>query len=264
MKYPVATLVLLSPLLLLAQPVVSEIPVQTYQYKVIAEYPQDPNFFTQGLEFHQGYLYASSGIRGKSALVIRDLSSLQPLRIQYLEKHLFGEGITIVDDKVYQLTWQSGRGFIYQANDLRPLGEFNVQGDGWGLTNNGQQLIYSDGSSKLRFINTENFAIEKEIIVRLNGKPIDKLNELEWVDGLIYANIWQSNWIVIINPEEGHIIAKVRLNDLLPSALRTDSTDVLNGIAYDKVQKRLLVSGKNWPRLYHIELYPRSSRPGSN
>jgi len=227
-----------------------------YHYKIIDQYPQSRDFFTQGLEYYQGVLYAGSGLKGKSKIIARHLNSITPLLSASLDEQYFGEGITHLNGKLYQLTWQSERGFVYQANNLQRLTTFKINGEGWGLCNNGEQLIYSNGSDRLRFVNPETFATEREIAVTLNGEPITHLNELEWVDGLIYANIWQTNWIIIINPSDGEVVGKVRLNDLLPQALRRTNTDVLNGIAYDHEQRRLLVTGKNWPRIYHIELIP--------
>lgn len=225
-----------------------------YQYRVIAEHPHATNVFTQGLEYHNGLLYESAGQYGESALLTRSLDSSTPLQLHRLDKRLFAEGLTLLNNRLYQLSWKSQRGFIYRPNDLQPIAEFNIHGEGWGMTHNDQQLIISNGSNLLQFINPVDFTVSKTLAVTFEGKALHKLNELEWIDGLIYANIWQSHWIVMIDPASGHVVGKVYLKDLLPKKLRTARTDVLNGIAYDRNNKRLLVTGKYWPRIYHIEL----------
>jgi glutamine cyclotransferase len=235
-------------------------PVINYHYRVINEFPHSTDVFTQGLEFHQGLLYESSGQRGHSMVQTRPLDSNQAIRQTALDNHLFGEGITILGDKLYQLTWQSKRGFVYNKNTLAAEGEFTILDQGWGITNNGQQLVYSDGSHQLRFLNPQNFSVEKTLPVNDNGKAVRWLNELEWVDGLIYANIWRSHWIVMIDPRSGEVVGRVNLKKLLPNSLRSKKTDVLNGIAYDKVTQRLFVTGKYWPRLYQIELIAESRK----
>lgn len=229
-------------------------PVVNYHYRVVDEYPHDDQFFTQGLAFYRGLLYESSGQRGHSRVQTRTLNTLNPLRAAALQQRYFGEGITILNGRLYQLTWQSRQGFIYNAETLASTGRFRITGQGWGITNNGQQLIYSDGSNRLRFLNPDDFSLVNTLNVTHNGKAVTRLNELEWVEGRIYANIWQSSWIVIINPHNGQVEGRVQLGDLLPKALRRANTDVLNGIAYDQHQQRLFVTGKNWPRLYQIEL----------
>lgn len=227
-----------------------------YQYRVIEAFEHSEQWFTQGLEFHQGLLYESSGLHGQSAVQIRSLDNTQALHHHKLDKRYFGEGITVLNNQVYQLTWQSRRGFIYRADNLAAAGRFKISTQGWGLTNNGRQLIYSDGSHRLRFLNPATMAVEKTLPVTEKGKRIDKLNELEWINGLIYANIWRSDWVVIIHPETGKVIGKIDFQALLPASLRSRRTDVLNGIAYDNRHQRLFVTGKNWPRLYHVELIP--------
>jgi glutamine cyclotransferase len=208
------------------------------------------------MEFHEGVLYEGAGKRGESMVLIRSLESIEPVKSVRLEKHLIGEGITILDQRLYQLTWQSQRGFIYDASSLALIEEFKIQGQGWGMTNNGRQLIISNGSNRLTFLDPTTFNIVDDVEVRYHGRPIDNLNELEWIDGVIYANIWRTDWIVMIDPETGNVTGTVSLKGLLPDKLSTTKTDVLNGIAYDDKKKRLFVTGKYWPRLYHIELAP--------
>lgn len=234
-------------------------PVIDYHYRIIESFPHGTNVFTQGFEYHQGVLYESAGLRGQSRLFTRSLNNSNPDNQQRLDDQYFAEGITLFNDKVYQLTWQSQKGFIYQQKSLKPAGTFTIKGEGWGLTNNGKHLIVSNGTSRISFLNPRDFSFSHSIDVTLNKQPLAKINELEWIDNLIYANIWQSNWIVMIDPQTGQVVAKANLTDLLPNTLRTAKTDVLNGIAYDHDQQRLLVTGKNWPRIYHIELLPTNN-----
>ncbi|WP_101756580.1 glutaminyl-peptide cyclotransferase [Oceanicoccus sp. KOV_DT_Chl] len=233
----------------------SQAAIIDYHYTVISEHPHDPAVFTQGLVFHKGLLYEGSGIRGQSKVFSRSLNDAHAITLHANAPHIFGEGITIIGDKLYQLSWQSQQGFIYRVEDLTPVATFTINGEGWGLTHNQQHLIVSNGSNLLQFINPNTFAVEKTLAVTLAGKPLHKLNELEWVEGLIYANVWQSNWIVMIDPESGEVVAKVRLHQLLPRQKRTNNTNVLNGIAYDASTKRLWVTGKNWPSLFQIQLH---------
>jgi len=225
-----------------------------YSYRVLQSFPHATSIYTQGLEYHNNYLFESGGKYGESIILKRRLNSTEPEQYSPLDHTLFAEGITVMGDHVYQLSWKSQRGFIYSASSLTAQGEFSYRGEGWGLTNNGQQLIMSNGSDKLQFINPEDFTVSHSIDVILEGRPVTRLNELEWIDGLVYANIWTSNFIVMINPLSGQVVAYVNLDKLLPTHMKTAQTDVLNGIAYDRKRKRLLVTGKYWPRLYHIEL----------
>lgn len=230
--------------------------VVNYQYRVIANFPHDRSVFTQGLVYHQNTLYESAGHYGQSRLLARNLQSSDPLQQHSLPDDLFAEGITIMGDKLYQLTWRSGRVFVYNPETFEPLREFAIAGEGWGITHNQRELIVSNGSAQLQFIDPETFKVLRRLTVTLDGKPVSQLNELEWVNNRIYANVWQSNWIIMIDPSSGAVTGKVRLNHLLPDDLRTATTDVLNGIAYDDESGRLLVTGKYWPRIYHIELVP--------
>ncbi|WP_339672842.1 glutaminyl-peptide cyclotransferase [Dasania marina] len=228
--------------------------VSQYGYTVVAQYPHDPQLFTQGLAFDQGKLYESAGRYGHSRLTVRELAYYTVLQQQVVQPQLFAEGITLLNNNVYQLTWKAGLALVYAARDLSPVAQHRYQGQGWGLCTDGQQLIMSDGSDQLHFINPDNFSRSHSINVTERGQSVTNLNELEWVQGKIYANIWMSSRIVIINPNNGHVEGSVDLSDLLPASLRKPNTDVLNGIAYDSQQQRLFVTGKNWPRLYHISL----------
>jgi glutamine cyclotransferase len=205
-------------------------------------------------------LYESAGGYGRSQLQFRALASNTPTASAPLNPSLFAEGLSILNHKLYQLTWKSGKALVYDPRTLKRVSHFNYQGQGWGLCNDGSQLIMSNGTSQLQFINPENFTVSHRITVRENGKPISWINELEWVNGYIYANVWQSNRILIINPKNGHVEAYVDLSTLLPVSLRNTTTGVLNGIAYHKASQKLYVTGKNWPKLYQIQLNRIMSR----
>lgn len=224
------------------------------RYKVIAEYPHNERLFTQGLEFHAGKLYESAGQYRQSSLSMYTLANIQAAQAITIDDQYFAEGISILNGKIYQLTWRAGKVFVYQADNLKKIQQLNYSGQGWGLCNNGHQLIMSNGSNILQFINPANFKTVRTLNVSENGKAVYRLNELEWVEGKIYANLWQSDRIVIINPNNGHVEGSINLSQLLPKELRKPTTNVLNGIAYDKNNKRLYVTGKYWPRLYEIEV----------
>lgn len=243
-----------APSLLLANPLVIQTPVTEYHYRIVASYPHSANIFTQGLEYRRGLLYESAGLRGQSQITKRPLDAVNPIKKKLLPSRYFGEGLSLLGNQLFQLTWQSGRGFIYDPDTLYKTGDFPIDGEGWGLTNNGQHLITSNGSSQLSFIDPQTFTIVRTLNVHFEGNLLTNINELEWIDGVIYANIWQSDWIVMIDSETGNVVGKVFLKNLLPDSLRSEKTDVLNGIAFDHNEQRLLVTGKFWPRIYHIEL----------
>ena len=252
-RHSLLTLLLSSSLLL------ADTSPTRYHYRVIAEYPHATDVFTQGFEWREGYLYESAGQYGKSGVFRRQLNKLKPEAIHPLPDDRFGEGITILDDKLYQLTWKSGQGFVYRVEDLSPIGQFPIEGEGWGLTNNGELLISSNGSSTLNFIDPKSFATLKQLRVTRRGRPVRNLNELEWIDGVIYANLWRTHWIVMIDDQTGEVIGEISLKGLLPRRLKTRTTGVLNGItrfggqAVSGQGQQLLVTGKYWPRMYHIE-----------
>ena len=226
----------------------------TYQFRVVNSFPQATDVFTQGLVYEHGILYESAGKYGESRLLTRTLQDTRPIKQTTVDSRLFAEGITILGDHIYQLTWKARRGFIYDKASLKRSGEFRLPGEGWGITHNDKELIVSDGSNRLDFLDPATFKVRKTLRVTHMGHPVQRLNELEWIDGAIYANVWGSDWIVMIDPNSGEVTGKVHLTDLLPAPLRTTHTDVLNGIAYDPDGRRLLVTGKYWPRLYEIEL----------
>jgi glutaminyl-peptide cyclotransferase len=230
----------------------------TYGYKVKNTYPHDPSAFTQGLVYLDGVLYEGTGLRGRSNLRRVELESGRVLQRTDLLPMFFGEGIAVLGEHIYQLTWTSGVGFVYDKKTMTLLREFRfgVQ-EGWGMTHDGKSLIVSDGSPNLYYWDPETLRETKRIVVRDGTTPVERLNELEYIDGEIYANIWQEDRIARISPETGQVLAWIDLTDLLAPADRSGHEDVLNGIAYDPAGKRLFVTGKLWPKLFEIELVPR-------
>lgn len=230
----------------------SEIPF--YKYKVVNTYPHDRNAFTQGLVYENNILYEGTGLRGHSTLRKVDIETGNILLIHELPSQFFGEGITIYENKIIQLTWQSNVGFVYDKSNFNLIKEFNYSTEGWGITHNGKYLIISDGTSTLHFLNPENFEEIKRIEVFDNNGPVSRLNELEYVRGEIYANVWQTDNIARIDPDTGQVVGWIELKGLLNSKHFDEPVDVLNGIAYDAENNRLFVVGKLWPHLFEIEL----------
>lgn len=222
-------------------------------HRVLQEYPHDPLAFTQGLFFHDGTLYESTGLRGASTLRRVALETGEVLQQRPLLPTLFGEGAALADGKIYQLTWQAGLGFVYDLESFRLLREFRYAGEGWGLTFDGERLIMSDGTDTLRFLDPETLRETGRLRVRADGAPLDRLNELEWIEGEIWANLWTEDRIARIHPETGAVLAFVDLEGLLDPADRLPDSDVLNGIAWDPEGRRLFVTGKKWPTLFEIE-----------
>ena len=244
-----------SPLSTTETPPEPDIP--TYRYKIVNTYPHDPQAFTQGLEFHDGDLYEGTGLKGKSSLRRVELRTGRILQIHRLPSEYFGEGITILGDKIYQLTWQNGVCFVYDRRTFRQITQFRYYGEGWGLTNDGKHLIMSDGSETITFRDPETFADVRRITVRAQGKPVKNLNELEYIEGEIWANIWYSDIIARIDPSTGVVKAWVDMEGL--PVKNRDLEAVMNGIAYDRQNKRIFVTGKNWDKLFEIELVTRRS-----
>ncbi|MGF1544751.1 MAG: glutaminyl-peptide cyclotransferase [Parvularculaceae bacterium] len=242
--------------------------VALYDYRVVASYPHDEDAFTQGLVFHDGQLFESTGNYGESSLRRVDLETGDVLALTPLEDGYFGEGAAIVGDRIVSLTWKSGRGFVHSLDGLERVDEFSYAGEGWGLTTDGEELVMSDGTPSLRFLDPETFEERRRVEVRLGGRPLRDLNELEWVDGEIFANVWRTDYIVVIDPANGEVRRLIDLSGLLPNDERrrmerkTRRRNVLNGVAYDPVGERLFVTGKNWPLLFEIELVARR-RPGA-
>jgi glutamine cyclotransferase len=228
--------------------------VATYSYEIVKVYPHDANAFTQGLVFRDGRFLESTGQEGQSSLRQVDLDSGQTLRKIDLAPQYFGEGITVLNNKIYQLTWQHHIGFVYDYSTFERLGDFNYEGEGWGLTTDGQSLILSDGSNRLRFFDPNSFRVIRTIAVTQNGRPVRQLNELEFINGEIYSNIWHDTRIVIINPQTGGVSGSIDCAGLLSQSGAHDEEAVLNGIAYDQASGRLFVTGKLWPKLFEIRI----------
>jgi glutaminyl-peptide cyclotransferase len=225
-----------------------------YTYEILNRYPHDPAAFTQGLIYLDGVLYEGTGLNGRSSIRRVELESGQVLQQRDLPAEYFGEGIVAWGDRLYQLTWQSQIGFIYDLESFELLGEFRYPGEGWGLTHNGKQLIMSDGSAVLRFWDPETLAENGRLPVYDENGPVVRLNELEYVNGEIWANVWQTDRIARIDPQTGRVTGWIDLSGLLDPAGLNQPVDVLNGIAYDAAQDRLFVTGKLWPELFEIRL----------
>lgn len=224
-----------------------------YGYQVVRTYPHDPNAFTEGLFLRDGFLYESTGLEGASSIrkIVLETGSVENERS--ISSQFFGEGIIDWKDRLIQLTWKNQLGFVYGIDDFETKGEFRYPGEGWALTRDDRRIIMSDGTSRLRFLDPETLKETGGVTVTDEGRPVDQLNELEWVKGEIYANIWQTDRIARIDPATGKVKGWIDLTGLLPDADRA-RTDVLNGIAYDAKADRLIVTGKLWPRLYEIRV----------
>ncbi len=229
-------------------------PVPTYGYEVRRVYPHDPSAFTQGLLFRDGLLWESTGLNGRSSLRKVELATGHVIKKLDVPSEFFAEGMTVFRGRVYQLTWQGQKGFIYDPETFQQLGEFAYTGEGWGLTHDNDYLIMSDGTNRLRFLDPATFETKRTLSVALDGRPVRELNELEYVKGEIYANVWQTDRIMRIDPQTGKVVGVIDLTSLLSSADRDAATDVLNGIAYDEAGDRLFVTGKLWPKLFEIRL----------
>lgn len=237
--------------------------IPEYTYEIVKTYPHDTKAFTQGLVFHNGFLYEGTG--GKEGDPF--FSSLRKVEIENgkvlqkfdLSRDYFGEGITILGDKIYQITWRERTGFVYNLNDFKLLKEFRYAGDGWGLTNDGTNLIMSDGTHVIRFINPENFETVRTIAVfDRNGKPQIEINELEYIKGEIWANVWRKGEILRIDPANGKILGIIDLEKLTDEQMDSSrDADVLNGIAYDEAGDRIFITGKKWGKLFEIKVMPK-------
>lgn len=230
---------------------------ETHGYRVVREFPHDPAAFTQGLFFEAGVLYESTGLYGESSLRRVALETGEVLERKDLLPSFFGEGAALGDGRIVQLTWKSGVGFLYDEASLRLLGEFRYRGEGWGLTFDGDRFIMSDGTDTLRFLDPGNLREIRRLQVTADGAPVRNLNELEWIAGEIWANLWTEDRIARIGPEDGVVRSFVDLSGLLDPARRLPDSDVLNGIAWDPDGDRIFVTGKKWPALFEIEVVSR-------
>lgn len=252
-----ASLILLC--LLLSLPAAA---VEQYGYRVLERKPLDRANFVQGLEIHDGKLYVSSGNYGQSRLMRYDFASGELEVSKRLHPRLFAEGLTLFGNFIYQLTWRERLLLVFDRDTMEPLRTHPLPGEGWGLTNNGEHLIYSDGSDRLFFLDPATQQFARTVTVTENGRPLRRINELEWIDGKIWANVWQTERVVVIDPDTGVVTASIDLRDLLATSDRRGDTDVLNGIARDPVDGAIWVTGKRWPWLYRIELVSKN-RPSS-
>jgi glutaminyl-peptide cyclotransferase len=244
---------LLVTLLMLAFAAKAPAAVAVYGYEVVHTYPHDRHAFTEGLFYLDGFLYESTGLEGQSTIrKVRPETGAVVQRVD-LPQDLFGEGIVNVGRRLVSLTYRTEVGFVRALDSFKVERRFSYRGEGWGLTQDGQRIIMSDGTSELRFLDPVTLAETGRLAVRLNGRPLANLNELEWIRGEIYANVWQTDFIVRIDPASGEVRSVIDLSGLLPAEARIPGeTDVLNGIAYDARSDRLFVTGKNWPYLYEI------------
>lgn len=232
----------------------ADAPVAKYGYQIVNIYPHDSNAFTQGLILVDGKLLESTGQAGSSSLRSVELTTGKILKKVDVPVPYFAEGIAVLNGKVYQLTWQHNMGFIYDARTLEKVGQFNYQGEGWGLTTDGKSLIMSDGSSRLKFLDPANFQVTRTVSVSDNKTPVQQLNELEFVQGEIYANVWHDDRVAVIDPQSGRVKAWLNLEGLMPEGELQDSEAVLNGVAYDQASDKLYVTGKLWPHLFEIKV----------
>jgi len=230
----------------------------TYVAEVLQSWPHDSEAYTQGLLFDNGKLFESTGVVGKSSIREVDLTSGRVLRKKDLPEPYFGEGIVIMGNDLFEITWTSGEAFVYDVKTFEKKAQFKYEGEGWGLTTDGTSIVMSDGTAAIRFRDPKTFAVTRTITVTDNGSPVPQLNELEWVKDEIWANVYQSDQIARIDPATGRVTGWIDLAGLLPMIDRTGKEDVLNGIAYDAKTDRYFVTGKLWPKVYEIRLKKRS------
>jgi len=235
-------------------PLVFLLPAPEYGFRVIKTYPHDRSAFTQGLEYRDGVLYEGTGMTGRSSVRKVELATGQVLQRFDVPPPFFGEGITVLNQQILELTWQSQTGFVYDKSSLQLLRSFSYAGQGWGMTNDGRQIYMSDGSSEIRVWDPATLKEVRRITVKDGSTPITQLNELEWVRGEIYANVWQTERIARISPADGKVLGWIDLTGILPKTERPDPDAVLNGIAYDAAGDRLFITGKLWPKIFEIKI----------
>lgn len=231
--------------------------VPEYDAVVVKSYPHDPQAFTEGLLYQDGFLYESTGLKGRSSIRKVELETGKVVRQRDLDPRYFGEGIVIWKDHLIALTYTTQIGFVFDTTSFRPLSDFHYAGEGWGMTRDATRLFMSDGTADIRILEPASLRETGRIHVTCEGRPVHSINELEWVNGEIFANVWRSNIVVRIDPATGAILGWIDLNDIVASVSAGHSVDVLNGIAYDAAADRLFVTGKLWPTLYQIRLAPR-------
>lgn len=227
---------------------------QRYGYRVAEVLPHDDQAFTQGLVVYKGAFLESTGQYGFSSLRRAAIKNGVVQRSEKVDARYFAEGIAVLQDRVYMLTWLNQQGFIYDAKTLAKVGDFTYQGEGWGLTTDGIHLYMSNGTSTISVHDPNGFRRIRSFDVLLDGVPLNNLNELEWIHGEIWANVWQSETVVRINPTTGRVVGVVDFSGILPQSDRSPSTDVMNGIAWDSVSQHLYVTGKHWPKVFRVEV----------
>ena len=233
-----------------------ENPPDQITFKVLNSFPHDPTAFTQGFVYRDGFLYESTGLYGKSSLRKTNPATGEVIAKTSLSREFFGEGLTILGDSIYQLTWKSGQGFIYDKENLGRKGSFTYSKEGWGLTDDGTNLIMSDGTEKLYFLSPGSFRVTKVLSVKEGGSPVRGLNELEYAGGKIYCNIWHSDDIVVVNPESGVVERRIGLGELRKRLSIPEKAEVLNGIAWKSASDTFFITGKRWSEVFEIELGP--------
>jgi glutaminyl-peptide cyclotransferase len=231
--------------------------VPEYTPVVVKSFPHDPNAFTEGLLYHDGFLYEATGRNGQSSIRKVVLATGAVVQQKALDPAYFGEGIDVWKNRLIELTWKNEIGFIYDLDTFKQLGTFKYPGEGWALTDDGSHLIMSDGTSDLRILDPDTLAEIRRVHVTCEGRAIQNINELEWVKGQVYANVWRTNVIIRIDPASGDIVGLIDLTDLAAATVTFSGENVPNGIAYDAAADRLFVTGKLWPKLYQITLAPR-------
>lgn len=230
--------------------------VPKYGYFVVRAYPHDPTAFTQGLEYRDGFLYEGTGLKGRSSIRKVAIDTGKVLQEHPISPEYFGEGITLMGGTLFELTWQSHVGFVYDTATFGERRTFTYGGEGWGLTHDTSNVIMSDGTASLRFLDPKTLTEQRRITVTDGGMAIANLNELEWIRGEIWANIWQTDYIARISPHDGHVVGWIDLKGLLGGPYASASVDVLNGIAYDAEHDRTFVTGKLWPKVFEIKVKP--------
>jgi len=231
-----------------------------YTFRVIQAFPHDPTAYTQGLLYADGFLYEGTGLHGSSSLRKVRLETGEVVQRVDLAPEFFGEGITLLRNEILQLTWQSQTGFVYSASDFRLLRRFSYPGEGWGLATNGREVFMSDGTDEIRILDGNTLKEKRRLKVHDGNVSIAQLNELEFVEGEIFANVWQTDRIARISPQDGRVVGWIDLKGILSPMYHLERDAVLNGIAYDPTAKRLFVTGKLWPRIFHIQLVPKNPK----
>jgi glutamine cyclotransferase len=263
MPHPFSLALFVSIVFAAALPAEAVVPV--FEYEVVHTYPHDPQAFTEGLFYLNGFLYESTGLEGHSSIRKEKLETGEVVQKIDVPPQYFGEGIVNWKRHLVSLTWKTQVGFVYDLATLKVQRKFSYLGEGWALTQDGKRLIMSDGTPNLRFLDPDTLRQTGQITVTYEGKPVRYVNELEWVKGRIYANVWHTNMLVLIDPTSGEITGLVNLTGLLNASDPLDGPEsVLNGIAYDAVHDRLFVTGKNWPKLFEIRVLPAGQLSNSN